>query len=61
MTPTGMKDVVAPPTELIEADVARALAEDIGHGAIEIVLLAHEQILAERRLHPPDAVRARSV
>src|SRR5687768_11877476 len=37
--PTGMKDVVAPPNELIEADVAHALAEDIGSGDVTASLL----------------------
>ena len=34
-----MKDFAAPPTELIEADVAHALAEDIGSGDVTASLL----------------------
>src|SRR5688572_11599984 len=39
MMPAGMKDVVTPPSGLIEADVAHALAEDIGSGDVTASLL----------------------
>ena len=41
-----MQDVVAPPAELIEADVAHALAEDIGHGDVTASLLPDEPDIA---------------
>ena len=46
MTPAGMKDFVAPPAELIEADVAQALAEDIGSGDVTASLLPDESDIA---------------
>ena len=46
MTPAGMKDFVAPPSELIEADVAQALAEDIGGGDVTASLLPDESDIA---------------
>ena len=46
MTPADMKDVVAPPAELIEADVAHALAEDIGTGDVTASLLPDEPDIA---------------
>ena len=41
-----MKDFVAPPSELIEADVAQALAEDIGGGDVTASLLPDEPDIA---------------
>ena len=41
-----MKDVVAPPIGLIEADVAHALAEDIGSGDVTASLLPDEPDIA---------------
>ena len=41
-----MKDIVAPPAELIEADVAQALAEDIGSGDVTASLLPDESDIA---------------
>ena len=41
-----MKDFVAPPSELIEADVAQALAEDIGGGDVTASLLPDESDIA---------------
>src|SRR5688500_4505930 len=46
MRPAGMKDVIAPPTELIEAEVAHALAEDIGSGDVTASLLPDEPDIA---------------
>lgn len=41
-----MKNVIAPPTELIETDVARALAEDIGSGDVTASLLPDQPDIA---------------
>jgi nicotinate-nucleotide pyrophosphorylase (carboxylating) len=46
MTLAGMKDILAPPAELIEADVVQALAEDIGSGDVTASLLPDETDIA---------------
>jgi nicotinate-nucleotide pyrophosphorylase (carboxylating) len=46
MTLAGMKDILAPPAELIEADVVQALAEDIGSGDVTASLLPDETNIA---------------
>lgn len=46
MTPASMQGIVSPPSESIEADVARALAEDIGSGDVTAALLPDQPDIA---------------
>jgi len=39
MNPVRMREIAAPPADVIEADVARALAEDLGGGDVTAALL----------------------